>query len=84
MAAYFSLILVLVTLGSGLIWMVDALTQYPGHVKSKDQLMKAAQTHVDDNTITTYIKRIRDHFKTVDSDFDRIETVYSRGYRWKS
>jgi two-component system OmpR family response regulator len=66
------------------IWMVDALTQYPGHVKSKDQLMKAAQTHVDDNTITTYIKRIRDHFKSIDADFDRIETVYSRGYRWKS
>jgi len=65
------------------IWVVDSLTRHPGHVKTKDQLMKAAQTHVDENTITTYVKRIRDRFKQVDPDFDCIETVYARGYRWQ-
>ncbi len=63
-------------------WMVHALARYPGHVKSRQQLMDAAQAVLDDNTITSHIKRIRRKFLSIDDDFDAIETVYGMGYRW--
>ncbi|MDX1402934.1 MAG: proteobacterial dedicated sortase system response regulator [Woeseiaceae bacterium] len=63
-------------------WMVHALARYPGHVKSRQQLMDAAQAVLDDNTITSHIKRIRRKFVAIDDDFDAIETVYGMGYRW--
>jgi two-component system OmpR family response regulator len=63
-------------------WMVHALTRYPGHVKSRQQLMDAAQAVLDDNTITSHVKRIRRKFVALDAGFDSIETVYGMGYRW--
>jgi two-component system OmpR family response regulator len=63
-------------------WMVHALARYPGHVKNRQQLMDAAQAVLDDNTITSHIKRIRRKFIAIDPDFDAIETVYGMGYRW--
>ena len=63
-------------------WMVHALARYPGHVKNRQQLMDAAQAVLDDNTITSHVKRIRRKFIAVDPDFDAIETVYGMGYRW--
>ncbi len=63
-------------------WMVHALVKFPGHVKSRDQLMREAELTVDDNTITSHLKRIRKKFNAVDSAFDEIETVYGIGYRW--
>lgn len=63
-------------------WIVHALARYPGHVKNRQQLMDAAQAVLDDNTITSHIKRIRRKFAAVDRDFDAIETVYGMGYRW--
>ena len=60
------------------------MAKYPGHVKSRDQLMEDAKMVVDDSTITTHIKRIRRKFENIDSEFDNIETVYAAGYRWKS
>ncbi len=63
-------------------WLVHALARYPGHVKNRQQLMDAAQAVLDDNTITSHIKRIRRKFVAVDSEFDAIETVYGMGYRW--
>jgi two-component system OmpR family response regulator len=30
------------------------------------------------------VKRIRKKFLAVDADFDRIESVYGMGYRWKA
>jgi two-component system OmpR family response regulator len=65
-------------------WIVNALTRYPGHVKSRDQLMHDANVIVDDTTVTSHIKRIRKKFKALDGAFDRIETVYGMGYRWKA
>lgn len=64
-------------------WLVHALARYPGHVKNRQQLMDAANVVLDDNTITSHIKRIRKKFAAVDKDFDAIETVYGMGYRWK-
>ncbi len=65
-------------------WLVHAMARYPGHVKNRQQLMDAAQAVLDDNTITSHIKRIRRKFIAIDADFDRIETVYGMGYRWIS
>ncbi len=65
-------------------WLVHAMARYPGHVKNRQQLMDAAQAVLDDNTITSHIKRIRRKFVAIDADFDRIETVYGMGYRWLS
>jgi len=44
--------------------------------------MDAAQAVLDDNTITSHVKRIRRKFQAVDADFGCIETVYGMGYRW--
>lgn len=64
------------------LWMVYALAQYPGHVKNRQQLMDAANVVLDDNTITSHIKRIRKKFVQIDSSFDAIQTAYGMGYRW--
>ena len=63
-------------------WLVHAMARYPGHVKNRQQLMDAAQAVLDDNTITSHIKRIRRKFLAIDAGFDAIETVYGMGYRW--
>ena len=65
-------------------WLVHAMARYPGHVKNRQQLMDAAQAVLDDNTITSHIKRIRRKFMAIDEKFDAIETVYGMGYRWLS
>ncbi|MCE2570448.1 proteobacterial dedicated sortase system response regulator [Motilimonas eburnea] len=65
-------------------WIVHALAKYPGQVKSRQQLMDAANVVQDDNTITTHIKRIRRKFKHIDADFDHIRTAYGMGYRWSA
>ena len=64
-------------------WMVHALVKFVGHVKNRDQLMREAELTVDDNTITSHMKRIRKKFELVDAAFDAIETVYGMGYRWR-
>jgi two-component system OmpR family response regulator len=65
-------------------WMLHSLVQHPGHVRSRDQLMDAASTVLDDNTVTSHIKRIRKKFQGVDSAFDGIHTAYGMGYRWNA
>ncbi|MFB0912561.1 MAG: proteobacterial dedicated sortase system response regulator, partial [Glaciecola sp.] len=65
-------------------WMLHAIAKYAGHVKSRQQLMDESKMVVDDTTITSHIKRIRKKFVQVDPSFDRVETVYGMGYRWKA
>jgi two-component system response regulator ChvI len=65
---------------------LQGLAQRPGFVKSRDNLMDAAyddQVYVDDRTIDSHIKRLRKKFKSVDEDFDAIETLYGVGYRYR-
>ena len=65
---------------------LQGLAQRPGHVKSRDQLMDAAyadNVYVDDRTIDSHIKRLRKKFKTIDAEFEAIETLYGVGYRYK-
>lgn len=63
-------------------WLLHALAKHPGHVKNRQQLMDAANVVLDDNTITSHIKRIRKKFSALDREFSAIETVYGFGYRW--
>lgn len=63
-------------------WIVHSLAGHPGHVKNRQQLMDAANVVLDDNTITSHIKRIRKKFKEHDNQFDFIQTAYGLGYRW--
>lgn len=65
-------------------WMLHAIAKYAGHVKSRQQLMDESKMVVDDTTITSHIKRIRKKFVQIDNNFDRVETVYGMGYRWKT
>ena len=63
-------------------WIVFALARHPGHVKNRQQLMDAANVVLDDNTITSHIKRIRRKFQVIEPKFDAVQTVYGMGYRW--
>jgi two-component system OmpR family response regulator len=63
-------------------WIVHALAKNPGHVKNRQQLMDAANVVLDDNTITSHVKRVRRKFQGVDTAFDAIQTAYGMGYRW--
>ena len=65
-------------------WVVHALAAHPGHVRSREQLMAAANVVLDDSTVTSQIKRIRAKFAAVEPTFAAIQTVYGMGYRWDS
>jgi two-component system response regulator ChvI len=66
--------------------LLQALALRPGHVKSRDQLMDAAygdSVFLEDRTLDSHIKRIRRKFRAHDKSFDRIETLYGIGYKYK-
>jgi len=63
-------------------WIIHALANKSGVVKSRQQLMDDANMVVDDNTITSHIKRIRKKFIKIDNSFDEITSIYGMGYRW--
>lgn len=65
------------------LWVVHSLAKHPGHVKNRQQLMDAANVVLDDNTVTSHIKRIRKKFQRLDKEFDAIQTAYGMGYRWQ-
>ncbi|MCI4663419.1 MAG: response regulator transcription factor [Neomegalonema sp.] len=63
------------------------LAQQPGYVMSRDALTAAAgfdSIYVDDRTIDSHIKRIRKKIRSIDPEFDAIETLYGVGFRYKS
>ena len=65
--------------------LIGSLASRPGFVKNRDQLMDAAygeNIYVDDRTIDSHIKRLRKKFKSVDTSFSNIETLYGVGYRY--
>jgi len=66
--------------------LLKALATRPGIVRNRDQLIDMAygeNIYVDDRTIDSHIKRVRKKFKTIDPDFNQIETLYGVGYRYK-
>lgn len=64
-------------------WIVHTLARRPGHVKSRNQLMDAANLVVDEATMTSHVKRIRRKFEALDAGFDAVMTVHGAGYRWR-
>ncbi len=66
--------------------LLKSLAESPGRVRTRNDLMElgyATPTYVSDRTIDSHIKRIRAKFENADPGFDRIETVYGLGYRYK-
>jgi two-component system response regulator ChvI len=66
--------------------LLDALATRPGAPKSREALKIAAygdQADVNDRTIDSHIKRLRNKFRTVDDTFDRIESLHGVGYQFK-
>ena len=64
--------------------LVACLAERPGQVRSRGQLMAAADLVLDDRTVTAHVKRIRRKFEALDSRFEALGTVYGLGYRWVS
>jgi two-component system response regulator ChvI len=67
--------------------MLRALVRHPGHVKTREQLMREGypyDTYVSDRTVDSHVKRLRRKFEAIDPSFDAIETVYGLGYRYGS
>jgi len=66
--------------------LLKCLVLRPGLVKTRNQLMDAAygeHSYVDDRTVDSRIKRLRNKFKSVDPEFEQIETIYGVGYRYR-
>jgi len=66
--------------------LVKSLAIRPGHVRNRDQLIDMAygeNIYVDDRTVDSHIKRVRKKFKKIDDEFDKIETLYGIGYRYR-
>lgn len=63
-------------------WIVHALANRAGVVRNRQQLMSDANMVVDDNTITSHVKRIRKKFIKIDPNFNEITAIYGMGYRW--
>lgn len=66
--------------------LLKALASRAGMVKTRDQLIDEAygeSIYVDDRTIDSHIKRVRQKFKKTDPTFDGIETLYGVGYRYR-
>ncbi|WP_354625829.1 proteobacterial dedicated sortase system response regulator [Psychromonas sp. MME2] len=63
-------------------WIIYALANRSGTVRNRQQLMQDANMVVDDNTITSHIKRIRKKFIHLDATFNEITAIYGMGYRW--
>jgi two-component system response regulator ChvI len=65
--------------------LLKCLVLRPGQIKNRRQLMEAAfgsHIFVDERTIDSHLKRLRQKFKALDPDFARIQTVYGLGYRF--
>jgi len=63
-------------------WIVYALANRAGIVRNRQQLMSDANMVVDDNTITSHVKRIRKKFIKLDAEFNETCAIYGMGYRW--
>ena len=64
---------------------VHALVERPGHVRTREQLLRAAYPHdifVSERTVDSHIKRIRGKFRVYGGGF--IETVHGLGYRHRA
>lgn len=64
---------------------LQSLARRPGHVRTRDQLVRDGypdDNFVSDRTVDSHIKRVRRKLEEADVGFDAIETVYGLGYRF--
>jgi two-component system OmpR family response regulator len=61
---------------------VSSLVEHPGHVKSRQQLMDAVDKTIEEESVNSYIKRIRKKIKDIDAEAKPIRSEHSLGYRW--
>ena len=74
-----------VYLSSSLYAIVEAMASRPDWVFSRDKLQDVVgNDEMFDRSIDSAIKRIRRQFERVDQSFDRIQTLYGLGYKWRS
>ena len=65
---------------------LECLARRPGHVKTRDQLIIAAEkteTEMLEASVSSYIKRMRAAFRKVDPNCDPIKAEYGAGYSWQ-
>ena len=53
-----------------------------GHVVSYEDLFKVVKSGRNRDNVRKHVSTIRDAFRETDPDFDRIENVPMRGFRW--
>ncbi len=63
---------------------VECLARHPGQIKSRQQLMDAIDKVIADESVNSYIKRIRKAIREIDPDANPIRSEHSAGYRWVS
>jgi len=66
--------------------LLEALAVRLGVVQPRDALKFVAygdQAAVDDRTVDSHMKRLRQKFRAVEPGFDRIEALYGVGYRFR-
>jgi DNA-binding response OmpR family regulator len=51
-------------------------------VKSRQQLMEFIDKVIADESVNSYIKRIRKAIREIDPDANPIKSEHSAGYRW--
>ena len=61
---------------------LSALYQRRGQVVSYDELFQVVKSGRNRDNIRKHISTIREAFRELDEDFDRIENIPMRGFRW--
>jgi DNA-binding winged helix-turn-helix (wHTH) protein len=59
-----------------------ALHEHQGHVVSYEDLFQVVKSGRNRDNVRKHISTIRDAFREIDADFDAIENVPMRGFRW--
>jgi len=66
--------------------LLRALARHPGHVKTRQQLMREGYPHdsyASERTIDSHVKRLRRKLAEAAPESDAIETVHGLGYRFR-
>ena len=62
------------------------LADRPMHVKTREQILNSvydANVFVEERTVDSHVKRIRQKLRAVDPEFNNIDTLYGIGYRFR-
>lgn len=65
--------------------LLSKLVAAVGRVVSRSELRTAVydnETQVDERTIDSHVRRLRNKFRVVDVEFEQIDTLYGLGYRY--